>query len=139
MQFFVDLHTGVDGQRSQLGEQQVSDRCIQTCPMNLLTEPVAGLLDPFFLTEIFRIEARAMPAFMIAQRHTLATPPADDQPLQQGWSFAWGAVTTIFAVSLTILLQLVQIRFVLFPGDVARADLPQEKWPLLLWDSFQVQ
>ena len=33
-----------------------------------------------------------------------------------------------------ILLQLAQVSFVLFPADVSRMGIPDEKRPLLLWD-----
>jgi len=78
-----------------------------------------------------------MPAFLSAPRPALATPPAEDQPLQHGRSLAWGAVTTLFAVRLTMRRHLVQMRFGLFAGEVARVDFPDEKGPLLWWVSFQ--
>src|SRR6266699_3725502 len=100
--------------------------------MHPLTELVVGLLNLLLLTKIFRIETFATLGLMIAHRHPLATASANDDPLQQGWSFTWGAVATIFSVGSTIFSQLAQVGFVLFPADVTRMGLSDEKRPLLL-------
>src|SRR6266700_6774381 len=53
-------------------------------------------------------------------------------PCEPRWSFTWGAVAAIFSVGSTIFSQLAQVGFVLFPADVTRMGLSDEKRPLLL-------
>src|SRR5260370_42706655 len=48
----------------------------------LLTGSTFGSLHVFFLAEIFRIQAAAMPALMIAECHAIAAPPTDHQSLR---------------------------------------------------------
>ena len=73
-----------------------------------------------------------MLALIVAQRHPIPTPPTDDQSLEQGGSFPGRTVAAIFSVGGTILLQLMQIRFVLLPGDISNMSVSQEKLPLIL-------
>src|SRR5436309_1722690 len=55
-------------------------------------------------------------------------------PCEPRGSFTWGTVATVFSVGSTIFAQLAQVRFVLFPVDVSRMGLLDEKRPLLLAD-----
>src|SRR5713101_2495677 len=97
MQFFVHLQARIDGQRSQLCQQQVGDRRIQARTRHLLTEMVSSLLDLLFLAQIFRIQAYSVLALIVAQRHPIPTPPTDDQSLEQGGSFPGRTVAAIFS------------------------------------------
>jgi len=125
MQFFIDLQARIDGQRSQLCQQQVGDRRIQARPKHLLTELVSSLLDLLSLTQIFRIQACSVLALIVAQRHPIPTPPTDDQSLKQGRTFPRRTVSAIFSVGGTILLQLMQIRFVLLPSEIPHVSTSQ--------------
>src|SRR5437660_3741897 len=76
---------------------------------------------------------------MVVDRHAVAAASTDEKPLQQGWPFPWGTVATVFSMRLSISPQLGEIGFVLFPADVARMDLLNEKQPLLLGKGLGVQ
>ncbi len=78
----MHLDTRLDGQWSELSQQQISDGRIQSCPKQTLTKLVVGALDLLSLAEIFRVETPSLFGLMIAHRHPLATASADDYPLQ---------------------------------------------------------
>src|SRR5258708_19896610 len=126
MQFFVDLHTGIDSQRGELCQQEVGNRRIQACTKHLLTQLISGLFDLLFLTQIFRIQARSVLALIIAQRHSIPTPPTDDQSLEQGGSFPPRTVAAIFSAGGTILLPLAPVGLILPPRDLPNLSVAQE-------------
>ncbi len=99
---------------------------------------VSSLLDLLFLTQIFRIQACAVLALVVAQRHPIPTAPTDDQSLKQGEAFPCRTVPAIFSVGGTILLQLMQIGFVLLPSDIPNVSTLQEKLPLILWNDLRM-
>jgi hypothetical protein len=58
--------------------------------------------------------------------------------LSQGGAFPRRTVAAIFSVGGTILLQLMQIRFILLPGEIANVSTSQEKLPLILWNDLRL-
>src|SRR6266436_755573 len=114
----------------------------------MLTGLLAGMLDAFLLTYVFWDESCSMLCLMIAHRHAISAFPANDQPLQKGRPFSCWAMFSVATKDLTVLLQLLTIRFKLLPSDVAHMDVLEENghascgtvstWrepssPLLVW------
>src|SRR6266571_2646039 len=139
VQFFVHLHGRINGQGSQLCQQEFGDRSVGACAKDTLTDFLFPLLNHLFLTHIFRVEALATLDLVVAHRHPVATASADHQPLQQSRSFPWRAVATILSMRLAIGTQLGQIGFVLLPTQVSSMDLTNQKRPLLLGKGFDVE
>src|SRR5438128_2422192 len=102
MQFFMDLHTCLNGEWSQLGEQKLCDCSIQASPMQTLATLVLTVLDKLPLTDVFRIEALALADIMVAHGHSVATASTDHQPLKQSWPFSGRTMATIFSMRLAI-------------------------------------
>src|SRR5258708_40310475 len=98
MQFFVHLHGRINGQRSQLCQQEFGDRSVWACAKETLTDFLFSMLNHLFLTHLFRVEALATLEIMVAHRHAVATASADHQPLQQSRSFPWWAVGPILSI-----------------------------------------
>src|SRR5437588_8565403 len=98
----------------------------------MLTGFLGGMLDPFLLTHVFWDESCSMLCLMIAHRHAIAAFSADDQSLQECRPFSRLAMFSVATKDLTVLLQLLTIRFKLLPGDVAHMNVPEEKWPFFL-------
>src|SRR5260221_12195086 len=73
---------------------------------------------------------------MVADGHAIATFSTDDQSLQQGGPFSWGAMTAIPSERLTVLTQLLAIGFIVVPADVAHMGVLEEKWPFFLCDGL---
>src|SRR6266699_1968390 len=105
----------------------------------MLTGLLAGMLDPFLLAHVFWDEPSSMLCLMIAHRHAIAAFSADEQPLQEGWPFSRWAMFSIAPKDLTVLLQLLPIRFKLLPGNVAHMDILEEKRPVFLRDGLNMQ
>ncbi len=139
VQFFVDVHARINGQGSQLCQQEFGDRSVWACAKDTLTDFLFSMLNHLFLTHLFRVEALATLDIMVAHRHAVATASADHQPLQQSRSFPWRAVATILSMRLAIGTQLGQIGFVLLPAEVSSMHLLHEKQPLLLGKGLDVQ
>lgn len=80
-----------------------------------------------------------MLCLMIAHRHAIAAFPANDQPLQECRPFSRWAMFSVAPKDLTVLPQLLTIRFKLLPGDVAHMDILEEKWPFFLRHRLNMQ
>jgi hypothetical protein len=135
----MDLDAGLQSQRGELRQQQISDHRIESCSKQALAAFVAPLFDVLFLTAVFRIQALALLHIMVAHRHAVATASADDKPLKQRWSFPWGTVAAILTMCLAIGAQLREMSFVVLPTDVASMHFLHEKEPLLLGKGVDVQ
>jgi hypothetical protein len=68
---------------------------------------------------------------VVAQRHPLATTPADGQPLEERWPFPWRASQAIFAHSQGVRSQALEIFLVRLPSDIAGMRVADEHWPLV--------
>src|SRR5260221_12784197 len=76
---------------------------------------------------------------MVADGHAIATYATDDQSLQQGGPFSWGAMTAIPSERLTVLTQLLAIGFIVVPADVALMGILEAKWPFVLGDGLDAE
>lgn len=77
----------------------------------MLTGFLGGMFDSFLLTYVFWDEPCCMLCLMIAHRHAISAFSADDHPLQECWPFSGGAMFSVATKDLTVLLQLLPIRF----------------------------
>jgi len=127
LQFLVNLDAGLHGERSEVGQQQFSNRRVYPSPKNALAVFVFSLFHKLLLAEVFGVEAFAFRDIVVAHRHPVAAASTDDQPLQQRRSFPWRTMTTIFSMGLAIGAQLGEVR------------LAHEKQPLLLGKRLDMQ
>src|SRR5437879_5886284 len=132
MQFFIDLQSCINGEGSHLSKQQISNGCIEASPENMLADLLRGMVDVLSLADVFRDEARSLLGLTVAYHHAIATLSTDDQSLQECRSFSGWAMATVASKDLTVLLQLLAVRFIFLPGNVTNMAIAEEEWPLFL-------
>src|SRR5215471_8134266 len=86
------------------------------------------MLGPFALTHILWREL--VLSHVVPDGHSAATDPTHSQALQQRRSLAWGTLSAILAIGVSILPEPLQVLLIFFPCDVTGMNILKQSPPL---------